>query len=207
MIIAAQYSSQKFPKPPNPVKPWKVAYYIRLPKVAWLKFYLKNQWHRKKIFHWAFRIFLVFIMVTWTIGFLLYTNSVIFDYLFAVANCLQGVIIFIDRCAMNKSIRNATVESLGRFINYMVCIERFKKILIHYFSQFKNLFNFRRWVNCVNALNWTLNQWNRQNIINIPYHYLPATNLYNMDDRKTVNDILRVICYSLVSCSNPIVIQ
>ncbi len=69
-------------------------------------------------------------MVTWTIGFLLYTNSVIFDYLFAVANCLQGVIIFIDRCVMNISIRNATMESLKRIINYMVCILKYLTQLI-----------------------------------------------------------------------------
>lgn len=133
LIIAVQCSSQKFPKPPNPVKIWKVAYFIRLcDEIACLNFYLKNVWHRRKIFQWAFRIFLVFIMVTWTIGFLLYTNSVIFDYLFAVANCLQGVIIFIDRCVMNTSIRNATMESLKRVINYMVCILRYLTQLLNF---------------------------------------------------------------------------
>lgn len=73
------------------------------------------------MFDWAFLIFLVVVMVTWTVGFLLYTNTVVFDYIFAIANCFQGVIIFVDRCVLNASIRTATVESLKRCINYMVC--------------------------------------------------------------------------------------
>jgi len=50
--------------------------------------------------------------LTWITGFLLYSESVAVAYIFTIANGLQGVVIFIDRCVLNKKIRNAAIATI-----------------------------------------------------------------------------------------------
>jgi len=102
-------------------------------------FFSKN---RKKILGWAYRGFLICVMLMWTMGFLLFADTIVLDYIFAVANCLQGVIIFVDRCVLNSRIRAETIDYLKRFKIYLVYTYYkliYFKMLIFSFFQVKEL--------------------------------------------------------------------
>ncbi len=50
--------------------------------------------------------------LTWITGFLLYSESIAMAYIFTIANGLQGVVIFIDCCVLNKKIRHAAIATI-----------------------------------------------------------------------------------------------
>ena len=58
--------------------------------------------------------------VTWMTGFLFFSESIVFAFVFTIANGLQGVVIFIDRCLLNRKIRTSVTANLKRFPTYLV---------------------------------------------------------------------------------------
>lgn len=58
--------------------------------------------------------------LTWITGFLLVTDLIVFAFAFTIANGLQGVVIFIDRCIINRKIRNAIAANVKRLPAYLV---------------------------------------------------------------------------------------
>jgi len=67
--------------------------------------------------------FLTFLLgITWVFGFLLFSDLIVFAFIFTIANGLQGVVIFIERCILNKKIRNEIIANLKRFPTYPVLL-------------------------------------------------------------------------------------
>lgn len=52
--------------------------------------------------------------ISWLSGFLLYTETLVFAYIFTITNGLQGVTIMLFRCILNDEVRNAIKERWRR---------------------------------------------------------------------------------------------
>ena len=57
----------------------------------------------------ASAVILPLLGITWLFGLLAFNSATIaFKYIFAIANSLQGLMIFIFHCLLNKQVRNQT---------------------------------------------------------------------------------------------------
>jgi len=75
--------------------------------------------------------------LTWLTGFLLYSETTALAFIFTIANGLQGVFIFVDRCLLNVKIRTALLDGLKRFHCRLV-------ILRSLFEQWENALFFAK---------------------------------------------------------------
>lgn len=87
--------------------------FCRLKKTGLLTYYISISFHFIRSGVKSAVVLFPLLGITWLFGILaLDSKTIVFQYLFAVCNSLQGFFIFIFHCLLNSEVRDSTVNSM-----------------------------------------------------------------------------------------------
>ena len=109
--------------------------------------------------------------ITWSFGLLSFnSDTVYFKYLFAIFNSLQGLMIFVFHCVLNRKVRTVKVRPQSICVHYTRNEHRLGCIFCYILVQTPKVVRFK--LQDGKQLQSTLSKWTSQTVSDIVYLFI-----------------------------------